>query len=98
MFLILCLLIVLLVRWLVAKTHKLSDCKVKGFPWGVRSMGIVVDVLYAKCNLLKEDPTKIIDEGFMMGLFDDITDNIEDYQEFKKYMYKDKKSLFIARI
>ena len=57
-----------------------------------------MDVLYAKCNLLKEDPTKIIDEGFMMGLFDDITDKIPDYQKFKKYMYEDKKSLLITRI
>ena len=98
LFSILYLSIVLPVRWLAAKTHKLSNCEVKGFPWGVRSMGLVVDVLYAKCNDLIEDPTKIIDEGFMMGLFDDITDNIPDYQKFKKYMYEDKKSLFIARV
>ena len=61
-------------------------------------MGLVVDVLYAKCMDLKEDPTKIIDESFMMGLFDEITDNIPDYQDFNKYIYKDKKLLFIARI
>ena len=98
LFSILYLSIVLPVRWLAAKTHKLSHCKVKGFPWGVQSMGLVVDVLYAKCMDLKEDPTKIIDEGFMMGLFDEITNNIPDYQKFNKYMYEDKKSSFIARI
>ena len=61
-------------------------------------MGLVVDILYAKYILLKEDPTKIVDKGFMMGLFDEITDNIPDYQDFNKYIYKDKKLLFIAKI
>merc|ERR1712177_184759 len=98
LFSILYLSIVLPVRWLAAKTHKLSHCEVKGFPWGVRSMGLVVDNLYAKFHELKEHPNKIIDEGFMMGLFDEITDKIEEYQKFNKYMYEDKKSSFIARI
>ena len=57
-----------------------------------------MDILYAKCLLIKEDPTKIVDKGFMMGLFDKITDHIPDYQDFKKYIYKEKKLLFIARI
>ena len=57
-----------------------------------------MDVLYSKCLLLQEDPTKIVDKGFMMGLFDEITNNIPDYQKFNKYMYEDKKSSLITRI
>ena len=57
-----------------------------------------MDILYTKCILIREDPTKIVDKGFMMSLFDEITDHIPEYKDFNKHIYKEKKSLFIARI
>ena len=50
--------------------------------WGVRSMGLVADIIYEKYKEIKERPTLILDEDYMMGMFDTLGNNIPEYKEY----------------
>ena len=58
-------------RWLAGNSHKLEK-----YDWSVRSMGKIVDILEESLEELKEDGSKIMNEKFMMGFFDDIKNTI----------------------
>ena len=55
LFCILYLSMVIPVRWFAAKTHKLSHRTVQGYAWGVRSMGLVADIIYKKYKEIKRN-------------------------------------------
>ena len=81
LFCILYLSLVIPVHWFAAKTHKLSHCTVHGYAWGVQSMGLVADIIYKKYKEIKERPTLILDEDYMIGMFDTLGNNILEYKE-----------------
>jgi len=85
------------VRWFAAKTHKLSHRIVKGYPWGVRSMGIVADIIFEKYHMIRDDPKLIIDEKFMMSMFDTLENDIPEFKKYNEYLYKKRKSSFATR-
>merc|ERR1712032_258621 len=97
LFCILYLSMVIPVRWFAAKTHKLSHRTVHGYAWGVRSMGLVADIIYEKYKEIKEKPTLILDEDYMMGMFDTLGNDIPEYKEYQEYLYQEKKSSFATR-
>ena len=57
-------------------------------------MGIIVDLIYDKYHEILEKPELIIDEKFMMGMFDTLGKDIPEYNDYKKYLYKERKLLF----
>lgn len=50
------------VWWLAAKMHKLLHRIVKRFPWGVQSMGLVVDIMFTMFKVIEQEPNKIVGE------------------------------------
>ena len=59
--------VVILLRWLSGKTHKLAHRM-----WGARSMGRAADTLHTACGQLLDDIKLIHDKKFMMNMFDEI--------------------------
>ena len=88
LFSILYLSLIVPVRWFAAKTHKLSHRTVNGYPWGVRSMGIVADIIYDKFHMIKNDPSLIINEKFMMSMFDALEKDIDKYKKYNHFPWK----------
>ena len=72
--------IVIPFRWLAGNTHKLAHRK-----WGARSMGRAVDILHTACGQLLDDIKLIHDKNFMMNLFDEISKEIPEFEEFLIY-------------
>ena len=59
--------------WLTTKTHELGECS-----WGIFFMGIVVDTLYDVCIEIHNDSSRILDEDFIINIFDDIGKDIPE--------------------
>ena len=72
-------------RWLAGNSHNLED-----YNWSVRSMGKIVDMLDISLEEIVEDGSKIIDEEFMMGLFDEIKHTVPPFIDYYKHMYEQK--------
>ena len=60
-------------------------------------MGIIVDIIYDKFHLIREDPELIIKESFMMSIFDELENDIKEYKEYKEYLYQTRKTMFVTR-
>ena len=61
------------ILWLTAKTHELGECN-----WGIFLMGRVVDTLYDVCIEIHKDSSRILDEDFIMNIFNDIDKDIPE--------------------
>ena len=72
-------------RWLAGNSHKLEK-----YDWSVRSMRKIVDILEESLEELKEDGSKIMNEKFMMGFFDDIKNTIPPFKDYYRHMYEHK--------
>ena len=70
-------------RWLPGNTHKLDK-----YDWSVRVMGKIVDILDVVLEEIEKDGSKIMDEQFMMGLFDKIKLTLPPFQEYYKHIYE----------
>ena len=53
-------------------------------------MGKIVDMLDISLEELIEDGSKILDEEFMTGLFDEIKNTVPPFMDYYKHMYKQK--------
>lgn len=60
-------------------------------------MGIVADIIYDKFHKIRDDPLLIIDERFMMSMFDELKKDIVEYKEYKEYLYQKRKTTFATR-
>ena len=60
-------------------------------------MGIIVNLIFDKYHEIKDKPELIIDEKFMMGMFETLGKDIPEYNDYKKYLYKERKSSFATR-
>ena len=79
-------------RWLAGNTYKLAKDK-----WGARSMGRAVDILHTACGEILDDIKLIHDEKYMMNIFDEIAEEIQDFKMFLEFQFKNKKTEFIAK-
>eukprot|EP00956_Cyclotella_meneghiniana_P019144 scaffold32561_cov32-Cyclotella_meneghiniana.AAC.5 len=73
------------VRWLAGKTAELSD-----YDFGHCDMGKALDTLEAAFEAIIEDPSKFLDEDFMMGLFSEISDKVDPFKAYLEYMFEKK--------
>ena len=60
-------------------------------------MGLVADIIYKKYKEIKERPSLILDEDYMMGMFDTLGNNIPEYKEYQEYLFQTKQSSFAMR-
>ena len=75
-------------RWLAAKTVDLAE-----YQWGAVNMGLVLDVWLEHLKTLKTNPSHVLNEKFMMGMFSEFCDQLPPMQEymttiFKQYLHK----------
>eukprot|EP00956_Cyclotella_meneghiniana_P008423 scaffold11328_cov66-Cyclotella_meneghiniana.AAC.8 len=73
------------IRWLAGKTAELSD-----YDFGHYDMGKALDTLEAAFEAIIEDPSKFLDEDFMMGLFSEISDKVDPFKAYLEYMFEEK--------
>ena len=79
-------------RWLTANSHALAD-----YNWSARSMGRTLDRIYKKALLLKENPTLIINEEFIMGIMNPFKDELPPFAAFNKHHYGKKTQHRVVR-
>jgi hypothetical protein len=76
-----------LFRWLAGKTHELQDYGTD-FGWGAMSMLGVIDTLYEKMNELHKSPSLIVDDGFMMIIFNEYLLELPPFEEYWKVTFE----------
>ena len=79
------------IRWLAGNLHKLSN-----YNWSVRSMGRVVDLLETALESIENNGNLILDEAFMMGIFDELLHMLPPFAEYLEHIYKHKKTKLVA--
>jgi hypothetical protein len=78
-------------HWLAAKTPKLRE---RG--WGPISNGDALDTLREKMMDIVDDPTKVLDENFMMNMFLKYVDTITLFKEYWDHLFKKKQMVAVA--
>ena len=78
-------------RWLAGNTHKLAQ-----YDWSVRSMGRMVDLLQKALVEVAADGQKMLDESFMMGIFDELIDELPPLKEYMNYIFDTKRTAVVA--
>jgi hypothetical protein len=78
-------------HWLAAKTPKLGE-----WGWGPISNGDAIDTLREKMMGIVNDPTKVLDEEFMMNMFLKYIDTITPFKEYWVHLFKKKQMVAIA--
>jgi hypothetical protein len=64
-------------QWLASKTQELRE-----LGWGPISNGDAIDTLREKIMGIVDDPTKVLDEGFIMNMFSKYIDALPLFQEY----------------
>lgn len=80
--------IVLPWRWIVAKTHTLGDQD-----WSERDMNRVYDLFYAAMAQVVADGSKWLDQEFMMSIFDEVVDELPEFEQYLEDFYNSKSNL-----
>ena len=79
-------------RWLAGKTQDLAE-----YDFGYYEMGKALDLMETSFESIVDDPKLILDEEFMMGIFSDISDKVDPFQEYLLYMFEEKLSPTISK-
>ena len=82
-------------RWLAGKTHELKDYGTD-FGWGAMSMSRFIDTLYKKMNELHKSPSLIVDDGFMMSIFDEYLLELPPFEEYWKATFEKRQMSVVA--
>jgi hypothetical protein len=78
-------------QWLAAETPELRE-----WGWGPTSSSDAIDTLREKMMDIINDPTKVLDEGFMMNMFSKYIDALPPFQEYWKHSFEKKRIRVIA--
>ena len=79
------------VRWLAAKTPVLGK-----WGWGPISNGDAIDTLRERMMDIVDDPTKVLNEDFMMNMFGKFVDALPPFKEYWEHLYKKKRMRVIS--
>ena len=63
-------------RWLAGNSHELAE-----FDWSARSNGRAIDLLERSLEAIVADPSKILDEEFMYGIFWELMEEMAPFKE-----------------
>ena len=72
-------------RWLTLHTHKLDHNN-----WGPGSMGQTIDLIYHPCEDIFHEPLIIHDESLMLHIFDDLLEELPEFESHLEYEFKTK--------
>jgi hypothetical protein len=81
--------------WLAGKTHELKEYGTD-FCWGAMSMLCVIDTLYEKMNELHKSPSLIVNNDFMMSIFNEYCLELPPFEEYWKDTFKKKHMSVVA--
>ncbi len=73
------------VRWMAVNTHTFPHHK-----WSPHSMGRAVDTLESSFTQVIDNRKKILDENFMMHIFDGFSEEIIEFDEFITFKFKEQ--------
>ena len=79
-------------RWLAGKTHELAHRQ-----WGARSMGRVFDIMHTAFNDILDDLDLIHNKQFMMGMFEELAEELPEFKDYLTHQFENKQSEFIAK-
>ena len=74
-------------RWLAGNTHKLAE-----YNWSVYSMGRVIDLLEKAMESIENNGQLILDETFMMNIFNELVIELPPLSNYLTYLYNKKTS------
>ena len=77
--------IVVPMRYLAGKTHEFAE-----YEWGPINMSKCFDDMHDWLTEISGDPTKVLDEDFMLGWFDDYKQQLEPFREYCDSVYGDE--------
>ena len=60
-------------------------------------MGLVLDILETKLDEIRQDGGLILNQGYMLGLFDTIVEDLTPFQEFLEHMYEKKRMYTVEK-
>ena len=75
-------------RWLTGNTHKLGHHN-----WGARSMGRAIDFIHSACEEIVDDVSLIHDESFMFHIFDELREELPEFDEYLTREFENKTML-----
>jgi hypothetical protein len=78
-------------RWLAAKTPELQE-----WEWGPISNGGAIDTLRLKMMDLVKDPTNILEEDFMMGMFSEYINKFPPFKKYWEHLFNKKQMIVVA--
>jgi hypothetical protein len=77
-------------RYLAGKTHEF-----KRYGWGAADMSRVIDTLYIKLREIHENPSLVLNENFMMNIFEEYRNKLPPFKDYWELMY-DKKQMKVV--
>ena len=80
-------------RFLAGKTHEFKE-----YGWGPMSMGRVIDTLEKKLVSVVRDPRLILEEDFMMGMFEEYVQELKPLKDYVDLLYQKKQMSLISRV
>jgi hypothetical protein len=78
-------------RWLAANTPELGE-----WGWGPISNSDAIDTLRMRMMDIADDPTKVLDEDYMMNMFGKYVDALPPFKKYWDYLYDKKRMRVIA--
>ncbi len=78
-------------RWLAAKTPELGE-----WGWGPISNGDAIDTLQENMMDIVDDPTKILEECFMMSMFSKYIDMLPPFKKYWDHLFESKQMVVVA--
>jgi len=69
-------------RWLAANTPELGE-----WGWGPISNSDAIDTLRMRMMDIADDPTKVLDEDYMMNMFGKYVDALPPFKKYWDYLY-----------
>jgi hypothetical protein len=78
-------------HWLTGKTPELGE-----WGWGPISNGDAIDTLRENMMDIVDDPTKILDECFMMSMFSNYIDMLPPFKKYWDHMFEKKQMVVVA--
>ena len=78
-------------HWLAAKTPELGQ-----WGWGPISNGNAIDNFREKMMDIVNDPTKILDEDFMMSMFSKYLDTLPPFRKYWDHLIEKKQMVVVA--
>jgi hypothetical protein len=73
--------------WLAGKTHELKEYGTD-FGWGAMLMSRVIDTLYEKMNELHKSPSLIVEDDFIMSIFNEYHLELPPFGEYWKVTFE----------